>query len=108
MKANRSAYYAYAKHLTYRESALKVAVAARVKECFDFNRRRYGSRRIAASLKINRSTVQKAMRREGLRAIQPKSFIPKTTDSRHGLPVCANQLQNGANAPVGKGEVFAS
>ena len=40
MKVNRSAYYAYPKHLTYRESALKVACATRVKECFDFNRRR--------------------------------------------------------------------
>ena len=106
MKANRSAYYAYAKHLTYRESALKVAVAARVKECFDFNRRRYGSRRIAASLKINRAAVQKVMRTENLRAIQPRSFTPKTTDSKHGLPVCANLLQDGANTATAKGEVF--
>lgn len=106
MKANRSAYYAYVKHLTYRESALRVSVAARVKECFAINRRRYGSRRIAASLKINRSTVQKAMRRENLWAIQPKSFKPNTTDSKHGLPVYANQLQNGANAATGCGEVF--
>ena len=58
------------------------------------------------SLKIGRSTVQKVMRREGLRAIQPRSFTPQTTDSKHGLPVCANLLQNGGNAPTGKGEVF--
>ncbi len=50
--------------------------------------------------------MQKVMRREGLRAIQAKSFKPQTTDSKHGLPVCANLLQNGANAPLGKGEVF--
>jgi len=50
--------------------------------------------------------VRKVMRREGLRAIQPKGFVPQTTDSRHGLPVCANLLQNGVNAPTGKGEVF--
>ena len=77
-----------------------------VKECFDLNRRRYGSRRIAASLKIGRATVQKVMRRENLRAIQPRSFTPQTTDSKHGLPVCANLLQNGTNAPAGRGEVF--
>ena len=106
MKANRSAYYNYAKHRTYRESALKVAVAARIKECFDFNRRRYGSRRIAASLKINSAAVQKVMRTENLRAIAPKRFKPQTTDSKHGLPVCANQLQDGANAPTAKGEVL--
>jgi len=85
---------------------LKTNCAAAIKECFEVNRRRYGSRRIAAQLKIGRTTVQKVMRREGLRAIQAKSFKPQTTDSKHGLPVCANLLQNGANAPLGKGEVF--
>lgn len=102
MKVNRSSYYDYAKRQTYQ----KRSYAAAVKECFDENRRRYGSRRIAASLKIGRSTVQKLMRREGLRAIQPRSFKPQTTDSKHGLPICANLLQEAANAPTGKGEVF--
>ena len=102
MKVNRSAYYLYAKRQTYQ----KTDYAAAVKECFDFNRRRYGSRRIAASLKIGRATVQKVMRRTGLRAIQPRIFKPQTTDSKHGLPVCANLLQNGANAPKGCGEVL--
>jgi transposase InsO family protein len=106
MKVNRSAYYSYAKQRTYRTSSLKTSRAARVKECFDFNRRRYGSRRIAASLKIGRGTVQKVMRCENLRAIQPKRFVPQTTDSKHGLPVCANLLQDGANAPTGNGEVL--
>ncbi len=46
------------------------------------------------------------MRRENLRAIQPKSFKPRTTDSEHGLPVCASLLQDGANAPTENGEVL--
>ncbi len=50
--------------------------------------------------------MRKVMRRENLRAIQAKQFRPQTTDSRHGLPVCANLLQDGANALVGQGEVF--
>lgn len=102
MKVNRSCYYLYAGRQTFRQNSL----AAAVKECFYDNRRRYGSRRIAASLKIGRATVQKLMRRENLRAIQPRLFTPQTTDSKHGLPVCANLLQNGANAPQAKGEVF--
>ncbi len=102
MKVQRSAYYAYAGRKTFRQNGYD----ARIKECFDLNCRRYGSRRIAASLKIGRAAVQKVMRRTGLRAIQPKLFKPQTTDSRHGLPVCANLLQNVANAPTGKGEVF--
>lgn len=106
MKVNRSAYYAYASQRSYQASSLKTTCAVRVKECFWFHRRRYGSRRIAAQLKIGRATAQKVMRRENLQAIQPKRFKPQTTDSRHGLPVCANLLQVGANAPVGMGEVL--
>lgn len=102
MQVTRSAYYAFAGRNPFRQNGDD----ARIKECFAFNCRRYGSRRIAAELKIGRSTVQKVMRRMGLRAIQPKSFKPQTTDSKHGLPVCANLLQNAANAPVGKGKVF--
>jgi len=102
MKVTRSAFYAYAGGKTFRQNGYD----ARIKECFALNCRRYGSRRIAASLKIGRVRVQKVMRREGLRAIQPKIFKPQTNDSKHGWPVCANLLQNGANAPVGKGEVF--
>ncbi len=102
MKVNRSCYYLYAGRQTFRQSIC----AAAVKECFFDNRRRYGSRRIAASLKIGRATVQKVMRRENLRAIQAKQFKPQTTDSKHGLPVCANLLQDGANAPTAKSEVF--
>ena len=102
MKVNRSAYYEYAKRRTYQRTDCVRAI----KECFDFNRRRYGSRRIAVQLKIGRSTVRKIMRLEGLRAIQPRSFKPQTTDSKHGLPICANLLQDAVNAPRGKGEVF--
>ena len=106
MKVNRSAYYAYSGGKTYRESSVKRACVLRVKECFEFNRRRYGTRRISAELKIGRSTVRRIMQRENLRAIQPKSYKPLTTDSKHGLPVCVNLLQNGANVPVSRGEVF--
>ena len=102
MQVQRSAYYLYTGRKTFRRSPC----ADRIKECFEVNGRRYGSRRIAASLKIGRSRVQKVMRRENLRAIQPRSFKPQTTDSKHGLPVCANLLQNGDNAPTGQGEVL--
>ena len=102
MQVQRSAYYLYARGQTFRQSRCAVAV----REYFFFNRRRYGSRRIAASLKIGRATVQKVMRSENLRAIQPRSFKPQTTDSKHGLPVSANLLQDEATVPVGKGEVF--
>jgi putative transposase len=106
MKVHRSAFYAYASHQTFWASSLKMGCAIGIKECFEFHRRRYGSRRIAAELKIGRATVQKVMQRENLRAIQAKRFKPQTTDSRHGLPICANLLREQANLPKGKGEVF--
>ena len=33
--------------------------------------------------------LRTAMRRRGLRALQPKTFAPRTTDSTHGLLRCA-------------------
>jgi len=76
----------------------------------DYNRfqklRLQSTRRIAAELRIGRASARQIMRRENLRAIQPKRFTPRTTDSKHGLAVFANLLQNGANAPAAKGEVL--
>ncbi len=47
------------------------------------------------------------MKQEDLKAITPNRFVPKTTDSKHGLAVSPNLLQNAANAPFDKGEVTA-
>ena len=38
------------------------------------------------------------MRRQGLRAIAPKRFVPRTTDSRHGAVAAPNLLLETANA----------
>jgi len=59
MKVNRSVYYAYAKRRTYR----KTDCAAAIKECFDFNRRRYGSRGIAAELQIGYRLIAAGLER---------------------------------------------
>ena len=46
------------------------------------------------------------MKKEGLRAIQPKSFKPHTTDSKHNLGISPNLLKDKLNAPLRAGEVF--
>lgn len=61
------------------------------------NSRRYGSRRVLEALKeqgvkAGRHRVRRLMREQGWRAIQPCSFVPKTTNSRHGLTACPNRL----------------
>jgi len=106
MKVSTSAYYAYARGDTYRETTVQQKCREKVRVCFYEHRRRYGSRRIAAELKIGRCKARLAMKREGLRAIAPKRFKPQTTDSKHDLRVSPNLLQSGVNQPTGKGEVI--
>lgn len=64
---------------------------------FRKHRRRYGSRRIVEELKTmnihcSRRRVAKIMEIAGLHAIQPKSFKPRTTESRHRLGYSPNLL----------------
>lgn len=68
-----------------------------VREIFFRHSRRYGSRRIEAELKstgleIGRHRIRRMMKDEALQAIQPKRFVPKTTNSGHNLGYCENLL----------------
>ncbi len=106
MKVTRSAYYAYLQRRRRRKNQAGIQETTKIKECFDFHRRRYGSRRIAAQLKIGRHRVRSVMRAENLQAIGRRRFKPTPTDSKHGNPISPNLLNNPLNVPVGKGEVF--
>lgn len=70
-----------------------------VMSIFYEHKRRYGSRRIAAELRdkglsVGRRRISKLMKNAGIAAIQPKSFKPKTTDSRHRLGYNENLILN--------------
>jgi len=60
------------------------------------HQRRYGTRRLPVALREKghrvRQRLRTAMRRRGLRALQPKAFTPRTTDSTHGLRCAPNRL----------------
>jgi transposase InsO family protein len=88
---SRSGYYAW-KECPVRHDQL----APQVEEVFWQNSRRYGSRRITAELReqtvIGRHRVRRLMREQDLRAIQPRRFVPRTTDSRHGQRMSPNLL----------------
>jgi transposase InsO family protein len=91
LDVSRSGYY------TWKERpARQDQLAPQVEEVFWQNSRRYGSRRITAELReqtvIGRHRVQRLMREQGLRAIQPRRFVPRTTDSRHGQRMSPNLL----------------
>ena len=90
----------------------KDGVAARkVLEVFLRHSRRYGSRRIHAELHaegdpIGRHRIRKEMSAQELRAIQPASFVPRTTDSRHTLGYSPNLLLEMELPPKGPREVI--
>ena len=88
---SRSGYYDWKKR-----PARQDQLAPQVEEVFWQNSRRYGSRRITAELReqtvIGRHRVRRLMREQGLRAIQPRRFVPRTTDSRHGQRMSPNLL----------------
>ena len=107
---SRSAYYSYRKGDSYSMSSEQKAKMAAVKAIFDEHKRRYGARRIQSTLNdagtvIGRVQVRHFMQRQDLVAIQPKSFVPKTTDSKHGkkrsenvfLEQYDNQVPDGLN-----------
>ena len=92
---SRSSYYDYDQGNTYR--AQDSQIACHVAVMFKNHRRRYGSRRISKALKqegivVGRYKVRRLMKNQSLRAIQPKSFVPKTTNSKHTLGYAPNVL----------------
>lgn len=88
------------------------AVSQAVTAAFLRQARRYGSRRIHAALRaegwrVGRQQVRQLMAEQGLRAIQPRSFVPRTTDSRHRLGYAANRLLELELPPAKPNEVLA-
>jgi transposase InsO family protein len=73
----------------------------KIDDIFWEHKRRYGARRIAVELgarhePCSRRRVGRLMARLGLVAIQPRSFKPRTTDSRHTLGYSPNLLLDAA------------
>ena len=85
-----SVFYAWKRGSIHVLKSTKKELAKEVKLVFEEHRSRYGAIRIskelqARGIKIGRHQTQTLMKLQGLVAIQPKSFIPKTTNSNHNL-----------------------
>jgi putative transposase len=109
---SRSAYYAHASRQPYRPTAQKEQQQTAIKDLFMEHKRRYDSRRIVKALRakgerIGRDIVRKALSDNSLRAIQPRSFVPRTTDSRHRLGFSHNLLP-AFGSPTGPNQVWVS
>lgn len=108
MQVSRSAYY---QQLEPQEPKVEQQrLQEQVVEVFGEHRRRYGVRRICAELKqrgieVGRHKCRRVMQQRGLRAIQPRSFVPRTTQSRHPYAISPNLLLD-REPPRRPGEVW--
>jgi putative transposase len=97
LDVSRSAYYAWRGGEPSSRASRDEKLTPLVRAVFWKHRRRYGVRRIASELadlgqRLSPRRVAKLLKNQGLRAIQPKSFVPRTTDSRHRLGYSPNLL----------------
>ena len=97
LQLSRSAYYNWlsgkSKSSNQKQNQGQTSVIATFKQ----HRRRYGVRRLVVELKakginVGSYQVRQVLQKNGLRAIQPRSFVPRTTDSRHPYPISPNLL----------------
>ncbi len=97
LEVSRSAYYAWRSGGPSSRDQQDAALTPLVRALFWKHRRRYGARRIVEDLAdlgevCSPRRVAKILKNQGLRAIQPKSFVPKTTDSQHHLGYSPNLI----------------
>ncbi len=97
LQLSRSGYYAWRQGVPSQRQERDAELTPLVRALFWKHRRRYGARRITSELAdlgevCSPRRVAKIMKNQRLRAIQPKSFVPKTTDSRHRLGYSPNLL----------------
>jgi len=99
LNVSRSAFYAWQQERPTARRLEDNQLRPVIRSIFLEHRRRYGARRIAAELAARgqvcgQQRVGRLMKEMRLKAIQPRSFKPRTTDSRHALGYNPNLLIN--------------
>ena len=99
LDVSRSAWYAWQNGPPSARHMADNQLRPLIRRIFREHRRRYGARRIAAELAdqnhyVSRRRIRRLMDEMQLKAIQPRSFKPRTTDSRHKLGYSPNLLLN--------------
>lgn len=110
LDVSRSGFYAWRNGEESRRAETDRELTPVIRAVFWHHRRRYGARRIAVALSqrgiaCGVARVARLLKNQGLRAIQPQSFTPRTTDSRHRLGYNENLLKDG-KAPWRVDEVW--
>jgi len=103
-----SAYYAWCRqqHQPVPEPAWQAAV----RQAFARHSQRYGTRRLRAEVQaeghgVGRWRIRRVLKAHGLRAQQPRSFVPRTTDSDPAVRAAPNRLL-GQPAPTAPNRVW--
>lgn len=92
-----SGYYAWAGRKSSRRAVGDGELAEKIARVHGASRKTYGSPRIVKALrregvKCGKKRVARLMKQKGLHGAQKARFRPRTTDSRHDLPVSPNRL----------------
>ena len=104
-----SAYYAWQQR-RQQVPVLEPAWQLAVRAAFQRHGRRYGTRRLRAELQaeghgVGRGRIRCTLATHGLRAQQPRSFVPRTMDSDPALWAAPNRLL-GQPAPTAPNRVW--
>ncbi len=99
-EARSSFYHAATPTATERADA---QIGPLMEAVFKRHRRRYGYRRIAEELSDRGvvcapTRIRRIMAQRGLRALQPKNFVPKTSDGRADKPLTPTQFETQINS----------
>ena len=81
-----------------------------MREAFAYRSQRYGTRRLRAEVQaqghaVGRWRIRRVLLAHGLRAQQPRSFVPRTTDSDPAVRAAPNRLL-GQPAPTAPNRVW--
>jgi transposase InsO family protein len=110
LEVSRSGFYAWRSGQESWRAVRDRELIPRISAVFWHHRRRYGARRIAVELAregiaCGIARVARLLKMQGFRAIQPRSYTPRTTESRHRLGYNQNLLV-GRAAPTKSNEVW--
>jgi putative transposase len=99
LRVSRSGFYAWQSRGESKREQRDQELIPVIRQIFQQHRRRYGARRIAAELahrgeSCGVARVAKLLETQGLQAIQPQSYRPRTTNSRHRLGYSPNLLRD--------------
>lgn len=108
---SQSAFYNFVNGKSYTPSEERLLLSFEVRQIFDFHQKRYGSLRILEDMKelgydIGIYKIRSLMKEQGLKAIQPKQFVPKTTQTDPSLVRSPNLLLDEKNLPKAPNKVI--